>query len=217
MGIMPVYNCDLCEASFTRYHNMVRHKANLHAEDEENNEDITSDVVEDDEDSSDGDSNDEDSNDRDADDEGGDSEEDEDEDGDAEKYNVWAYLRRKAISDSKVSAKFEEAVQALVERGESENTARRDALRIVLPRMREIIDETYTDMLMLWHYAEENESHEKIMATKRKLMDDEDYDAGEAIRYAVKKRRFLIQKETRTSDEDFKNEPVPEDEDDSDE
>ena len=229
---MAVFKCDLCEATFTRHQNMIRHKANLHAESEENNEEITSDVVEDDEDSndeeitsdvveddedsSDGDSIDEESNDGDADDEGSDSEKDEDEDGNAEQYNVWAYLRRKAFTDSKVSAKYEKTLQELVEGGASENTARRDALRVVSPIMREIVNKTYTDMLMLWHFAEEDDSHEKIMATKRKLMDDEDYDAGEAIRYAVKKRRFLIQKKTRTLDEDFKREPDTEDEDDSD-
>ena len=59
--------------------------------------------------------------------------------------------------------------------------------------MREIINETYTDMLMLWCYAEEDDSHEKIMTTKRNLMEDEEYDADEAIRFAVKKRIFLIQ------------------------
>ena len=57
--------------------------------------------------------------------------------------------------------------------------------------MREIINETYTDMLMLWCYAEEDDSHEKIMSTKRNLVEDEDYDADEAIRIAVKNVYFL--------------------------
>ena len=35
-------------------------------------------------------------------------------------------------------------------------------------------------MLLLWHYAEEDDSHEKVMITKRKLMDDVDYDEEEA-------------------------------------
>ena len=82
-------------------------------------------------------------------------------------------------------------MQELVEGGASENTARRDALRVVSPIMREIVNETYTDMLMLWCYAEEDDSHEKIMSTKRNLVEDEDYDADEAIRIAVKNVYFL--------------------------
>ena len=46
-------------------------------------------------------------------------------------------------------------------------------------------------MLMLWHFAEEDDSHEKIMTTKRNLMEDEEYDADEAIRIAVKNVYFL--------------------------
>ena len=82
-------------------------------------------------------------------------------------------------------------MQELVEGGASENTARRDALRVVSTIMREIVNETYTDMLMLWCYAEEDDSHEKIMSTKRNLVEDEEYDADEAIRIAVKNVYFL--------------------------
>ena len=41
------------------------------------------------------------------------------------------------------------------------------------------------------------------METKRKLIEDENYDDVEAIRYAVKKRRYLIQQRTKTLDDDF--------------
>ena len=58
-------------------------------------------------------------------------------------------------------------------------------------------------MLLLWHFAEEDENHEKIMGTKRKLMDDEEYEPEDAIRYAIRKRRYLIQKQTETGDENY--------------
>ena len=67
--------------------------------------------------------------------------------------------------------------------------------------MHEIIDSIYKDyeqLLLLWHCAEEDESHQKVMETKRKLREDENYDDVEAIRYAVKKRRYLIQQRTKT-------------------
>merc|ERR1712208_93153 len=48
----------------------------------------------------------------------------------------------------------------------------------------------------LWHWARENKYHKKIMKTKRKLMDEEDFDYEEAIEHAVKKRKYLIEKAT---------------------
>ena len=42
----------------------------------------------------------------------------------------------------------------------------------------------------------------KIMSTKRKLQEDDDYEAQEAIKYAVKKRKFLIQEATGTLSDD---------------
>ena len=44
--------------------------------------------------------------------------------------------------------------------------------------------------------------HKKNMSTKRKLQEDDDYEAQEAIKYAVKKRKFLIQEATGTLSDD---------------
>ena len=40
--------------------------------------------------------------------------------------------------------------------------------------------------------------HKKIMSTKRKLQEDDDYETQEAIKYAVKMRKFLIQQAAGT-------------------
>ena len=49
--------------------------------------------------------------------------------------------------------------------------------------------------------------HKKIMSTKRKLQEDDDYEAQEAIKYAVKKRKYLIQEATGTlSDDELEDE-----------
>ena len=40
------------------------------------------------------------------------------------------------------------------------------------------------------------------MGAKRKLQEDDDYEAQEAIKYAVKKRKFLIQEATGTVSDD---------------
>ena len=57
---------------------------------------------------------------------------------------------------------------------------------------------------MVWHYAEDDKGHEKIIETKRKLIEDDDYDVDEAIYSAVKKRKYIIEKETKTRDVDIK-------------
>ena len=45
------------------------------------------------------------------------------------------------------------------------------------------------------------------MSTKRKLQEDDDYEAQEAIKYAVKKRKYLIQEATGTlSDDELEDE-----------
>ena len=40
--------------------------------------------------------------------------------------------------------------------------------------------------------------NKKNISTKRKLQENDDYEAQEAIKYAVKKRKFLIQEATGT-------------------
>ena len=71
----------------------------------------------------------------------------------------------------------------------------------------------YTRMLLLWHYANRDPVNKKIVKTKRKLIDEEDYDPDEAIRYAVHKRRYLIFKATNTlGGDDSTDEEVEEEE-----
>ena len=40
------------------------------------------------------------------------------------------------------------------------------------------------------------------MSTKQNLQEDDDYEAQEAIKYVVKKRKFLIQEATGTLNDD---------------
>ena len=44
--------------------------------------------------------------------------------------------------------------------------------------------------------------NKKIMSTKWKQEENDDYEAQEAIKYAVKKRKFLIQEATGTLSDD---------------
>ena len=48
---------------------------------------------------------------------------------------------------------------------------------------------------MIWFGEMKQDSiHKKIKETVKRLMDDEDYDEDEAWKYAVKKRKFLMDK-----------------------
>ena len=44
--------------------------------------------------------------------------------------------------------------------------------------------------------------HKKIMSTKQKMQKNDDYEAQEAIKFAVKERKFLVQEATGNLSED---------------
>merc|ERR1712208_33097 len=78
----------------------------------------------------------------------------------------------------------------------TEEEVNKQALRVVKPDIFKHVCKHYTSFLKLWHWARENKYHKEIMKTKRKLMDEEDFDYEEAIEHAVKKRKYLIEKAT---------------------
>ena len=188
---------------------MMRHKATLHPEHIEYEHEHTGDELEVDETSDINPQNSSDENSDDDEIDAGNSDEDSDEESGGEEgdehneYNLWSYLKKIAFKNDEILNKFGEAMERNINDGMSEDEAKKKAIRIVLPDIRKDIYKNYTDMLLLWHFAEQDDSHEKVMDTKRKLMEDEDYDAEEAIRYAVKKRKYLIQKESKIREGDL--------------
>ena len=54
------------------------------------------------------------------------------------------------------------------------------------------ISDYYTTLLKLHHFTRKDKYHKKIMTTKKRLMEEEEYGATEAIDAAVKQRRFAI-------------------------
>ena len=117
-------------------------------------------------------------------------------------YNLWTYLKNKALE--KNDKKFRKKQEAFINKGESEDDAEISAFHSVLPDIRKDISKAYTELLLVWHYAEDDKDTEKIIETKRKLIEDDDYDVDEAIYSAVKKRKYIIEKETKTRDVDIK-------------
>ena len=78
----------------------------------------------------------------------------------------------------------------------TEEEVNKQTLRVVKPDVFKHICKHYAAFLKLWHWARKNKYHKEVMKTKRKLMDEEDFDYEEAIEHAVKKRKYLIEKAT---------------------
>ena len=191
---------------------MMRHKVDKHPEEEEDENEIHEDDISDtvsNDDATDvstqtsseegSDEGSDESSDEHSDESSGEGSDDEAKDS---QYNLWTYLKNKALE--KNDKKFRKKQEAFINKGESEDDAEISAFHSVLPDIRKDISKAYTELLLVWHYAEDDKGHEKIIETKRKLIEDDDYDVDEAIYSAVKKRKYIIEKETKTRDVDIK-------------
>ena len=195
-----VYECSVCPKTFTRRFNMSRHMENIHPHrvdddresvlsvETETGDDIDM-VPSDESENSSEESGAEDS----------DEEEDEEEDGEAVQFDIWNYLKEKVVR-AVAKERYETPGEVEDEMMEDEGKA---MIKIeMMPTVREGIMKAYTTTLMLWHYAKRDPVNKKVKETKRKLIEDEDYEPDEAIRHAVKKRRYLTQKATGVHEED---------------
>lgn len=199
-----MYTCSVCNNNYTRRDNMKRHQYTQHTMEDADTESINS------VDSSGSESEDSiHSDDSDVSEaetihselDSSSDEEDVEDENENNRYDLWEYLKNKAMTEE-VREKYDRNMEALKSNDLSEEELSVSAKQTVLPEIRKGISDAYTELLLLWHYANRDSVHKKITRTKRKLIEDEEYDAEEAIRYAVRKRRFLIQEATGTLDGD---------------
>ena len=142
-------------------------------------------------------------------DDGNDSDEAEDQDGDSssdsqnstddedEDDNVWSSIRELSWT-SKLLSTFNEAKKEFENRGMTADEAHQEAYQQVLPKLRRNIMTNYVRKIVDAAKLHKDPVHKKITSTKRKLQEDDEYEAQEVIKYAVKKRKFLIQEATGT-------------------
>ena len=109
---------------------------------------------------------------------------------------MWKYLFDKACDAPGISSQWDDARERLANPELSDEELEEQVWRVMTPNFMNHISTHYANLLKLWHFAKHDKTHKKIMATKRKLMNEEDFDPEEAIEHAVKKRRFLIMKAT---------------------
>ena len=226
-------DCSECGKPFTRYDNMLRHKMCTHPHSFEKSDDVkdgeivneeeaesddeageTDNGSESDDESTDeeteaDDDDEEEDDEEDAQDDDEDDEDDENKD-DAQTYNLWKYLHTVAVKDPGISSLWEDARERLASPELSDEELDEQAWSVVRPKILKHIYIHYANFLKLWHFANKDKTHKKIMTTKRKLINEEDYDPVEAIEQAVKKRKFLIMKATGLlGDNIAENVPAP--------
>lgn len=62
------------------------------------------------------------------------------------------------------------------------------------PEYRSEFISNYKQLVRLGTALKRDPLHKKIMSTAKRLVDEEDYDDDEAMQYAIKKRRYLLQR-----------------------
>ena len=211
-GNIKMFQCPDCGKEFTRKFNMERHRvvshgdSNSEADSEESFDHGTE--ASDEHDSSDeqesiaveGDNGDDDDSD---DDDYSSSDSQNSTDDEDDNDSVWSGIRDLSWT-SKLLSTFNEAKKEFQNQGMTADEAHQEAYQHVLPKFRRNIMFNYVQKIVDAAKLHKDPVHKKIMSTKRKLQEDDDYEAQEAIKYAVKKRKYLIQEATGTlSDDEF--------------
>lgn len=120
---------------------------------------------------------------------------------DDEEDTIWDDIRDLSWTSSLLHAHKEKKAK-LINEGMAANEAQQEAYRHVLSRLRRNIMSNYVQKVFEAAKLHKDPIHKKIMSTKRKLQEDEDYEPEEAIKYAVTKRKYIIQKATSTLSDD---------------
>ena len=211
---IKMFQCPDCGKEFTRKFNKERHRIVSHG-DSNSEADFAESFDHGTEASDEHDSSDEQESiaDEGNNDDGDDSAMDEDEDGDSssdsqnstddedEDDNIWSRIRDRSWT-SKLLSTFNEAKKEFQNQGMTASEAHQVAYQHVLPKLRRNIMSNYVWKIVDAAKLHKDPVHKKIMSTKRKLQEDDDYEAQEEIKYAVKKRKFLIQEATGTLSDD---------------
>ena len=115
--------------------------------------------------------------------------------------NVWSDIRDLSWT-SKLLSTFNGAKKVFQNQGMSACDDHQEAYQHVLPKLRRNIMSNWVRKIVDAAKLHKDPVHKKIMSATRKLQEDDDYEAQEAIKYAVKKRKFLIQEATGTLSDD---------------
>ena len=122
------------------------------------------------------------------------SEEEEDghSDGGDEEGDPWEELILDAAST--LRSRYEELRESFENDGMSELDAKKHAFSEILPELEKALRNIYIDRLHWMWDMKKDPTHKKIMETRKRLLEDDDFDEDEALTAAVKKRKFLLKR-----------------------
>ena len=216
-GNIKMFQCPDCGKEFTRKFNLEHHRivshgdSNSEADSEESfdhgteasDEHDSSDEQEsiaDEGDNSDDDDSDDDDKDED-DDDNSRSESQSSTDDEDDNVSVWSGIRNLSWT-SKLLSTFNEAKKEFQNQGMMADEAHQEAYQHVRPNLRRNIMTNYVQKIVDAAKLHKDPVHKKIMSTQRQFQENDDYESQEAIKYAVIKRKFLIQEATGTLSDD---------------
>jgi hypothetical protein len=132
------------------------------------------------------------SEDADPEDESGDNDGDDD---DATSSDIDPWQNMIAMTYECMQNRFNRRVASYVE---NEGLAVPNAERVAATELRTAYERTlhdvYEQRLLLNRALHADSTHQKVIATAKRLRDEDEYDAEESLRYAVRRRRFLLNK-----------------------
>ena len=111
-----------------------------------------------------------------------------------QKTSPWDRLMRSTYRDNQ--DQFDETVENTMQ--ETPNidveSAEEMAYEELKPKYRSTLVTKYQDLVALGSALRKDPIHKKVISTAHRLKEDEDYDEEEAMQYAVKKRRYLLER-----------------------
>ena len=109
-----------------------------------------------------------------------------------ESQDPWLPLIEKAKQRSHTA--FEEMKEELMTTGLDEQSAKEEAYSKSLPNQQKELESIYKERLLWLKELKKDPVHQKIMETKKSLVENDDFDPDEALEAAVDKRKFLIRR-----------------------
>lgn len=111
-----------------------------------------------------------------------------------QKTSPWDILMRSTYRDNQ--DEFDETVENTLQETPKIDveSAEEMAFKELKPKYRSSLVSKYQHLVSLGSALKKDPIHKKVISTAHRLKDDEDYDEEEAMQYAVKKRRYLLER-----------------------
>jgi uncharacterized UPF0160 family protein len=100
----------------------------------------------------------------------------------------------KSWSNPTKLSEFEELTQNFTAEGFDENEAKDKAYLLILPKLRNDLQNIYLERLLWIRQLKRDLVHKKIMETRDVFVNDDNFDHREVLEVAIDKRKFLLER-----------------------